>query len=330
MINAEIQLGRLLADLPDLVVVVDSAANVIWANSLAERQFGLSLDDSIGESALDFLHPDDLELAARSLATIRGKHIGNAIEVRLRTPAGWRLFELIGTPVNWLQEGALLFCIRDLTERRRFEVARDEIAMFRMLVHNAATITMLISPSGHINSASGALTRMLGHDPELVENGLLADLVVEDDRAKLSGAIERALGGATATLPEVVEVHLVRHGSNNVVPFELTLVNLVDDPTVGGLVVTAHDVSERAAKDRELRNTLSLLQATLDSTADGILVVDTEGAITGFNNRFAEMWKIPDHLLASRNDSEAIAYVLDQLISPQDFIAKIEELYTAT
>ena len=328
MINAEIQLGRLLADLPDLVVVVDSAANVIWANSLAERQFGLSLDDSIGESALDFLHPDDLELAARSLATIRGKHIGNAIEVRLRTPAGWRLFELIGTPVNWLQEGALLFCIRDLTERRRFEVARDEIAMFRMLVHNAATITMLISPSGHINSASGALTRMLGHDPELVENGLLADLVVEDDRAKLSGAIERALGGATATLPEVVEVHLVRHGSNNVVPFELTLVNLVDDPTVGGLVVTAHDVSERAAKDRELRNTLSLLQATLDSTADGILVVDTEGAITGFNNRFAEMWKIPDHLLASRNDSEAIAYVLDQLISPQDFIAKIEELYT--
>jgi len=326
--NAELQLGRLLAEFPDLVVVVDSGANVIWANSLAERQFGLSLDDSIGESALDFVHPDDLELAARSLATIRGKHIGNAIEVRLRTPSGWRLFELIGTPVNWFEEGALLFCIRDLTERRRFEVARDEIAMFRMLVHNAATITMLVSPSGHINSASGALTRMLGHDPELVENELLSELVVEHDRPKLSSAIQRALGGATATLPEVVEVRLMRHDSDEVVPFELTLVNLVDDPTVGGLVVTAHDVSERAAKDRELRNTLSLLQATLDSTADGILVVDTVGNITGFNNRFAEMWRIPDHLLASRNDADAITYVLDQLINPEDFTAKIEELYT--
>jgi len=326
--NAELQLGRLLAEFPDLVVVVDSGANVIWANSLAERQFGLSLDDSIGESALNFVHPDDLELAARSLATIRGKRIGNAIEVRLRTPLGWRLFELIGTPVNWFEEGALLFCIRDLTERRRFEVARDEIAMFRMLVHNAATITMLVSPSGHINSASGALTRMLGHDPELVENELLCDLVVEHDRPKLSSAIERALGGATATLPEVVEVHLMRHDSDDVVPFGLTLVNLVDDPTVGGLVVTAHDVSERAAKDRELRNTLSLLQATLDSTADGILVVDTDGNITGFNNRFAEMWRIPDHLLASRNDADAITYVLDQLINPEDFTAKIEELYT--
>ena len=328
MNNAETQLGRLLAELPDLVVVVDAGANVIWANSLAERQFGLALDDSIGASALDFVHPDDLELAARSLATVRGKRIGNAIEVRLRTPSGWRLFELIGTPVNWFEEGALLLCIRDLTERRRFEVARDEIAMFRMLVHNSATITMLISPSGHINSASGALTRMLGHDPELVENELLANLVVEDDRPKLSTAIQRALGGATATAPEVVEVHLSRHGSDDVVPFELTLVNLVDDPTVGGLVVTAHDVSERAAKDRELRNTLSLLQATLDSTADGILVVDTEGKITGFNHRFAEMWRIPDHLLAPRNDARAIAFVLDQLINPRDFTAKIEELYT--
>ena len=326
--NAGLQLGRLLAEFPDLVVVVDSGVNVVWANSLAERQFGLSLDDSIGESALNFVHPDDLELAARSLATIRGKRIGNAIEVRLRTSSGWRLFELIGTPVNWFQEGALLFCIRDLTERRRFEVARDEIAMFRMLVHNAATITMLVSPSGHINSASGALTRMLGHDPELVESELLADLVLETDRPKLASAIQRALEGATASLPEVVEVHLIRHDSDDVVPFELTLVNLVDDPTVGGLVVTAHDVSERAAKDRELRNTLSLLQATLDSTADGILVVDTDGNITGFNNRFAEMWRIPDHLLASRNDADAITYVLDQLISPGDFTAKIEELYT--
>jgi len=326
--NADEHLGRLLAELPDLVVVVDVGANVIWANSLAERQFGLALDDSIGASALEFVHPDDLELAARSLATIRGKRIGNAIEVRLRTPSGWRLFELIGTPVNWFQEGALLFCIRDLTERRRFEVARDEIAMFRMLVHNSATITMLISPSGHINSASGALTRMLGHDPELVENELLADLVVEVDRPKLSSAVQRALGGATATAPEVVEVHLVKFDRDEPVPFELTLVNLVDDPTVGGLVVTAHDVSERAAKDRELRNTLSLLQATLDSTADGILVVDTEGKITGFNHRFVEMWRIPDHLLTSRNDAHAIAFVLDQLIDPKDFTAKIEELYT--
>ena len=121
-------------------------------------------------------------------------------------------------------------------------------------------------------------------------------------------------------------MHLLRQGGKEVVPFELTIVNLIDDPTVGGLVVTAHDVSARVKSDRELRHALSLLQATLDSTADGILVVDTGGAIAGFNDRFREMWGIPDHLLVIGKDSEAIAYVVDQLIDPQDFVAKLEEL----
>jgi diguanylate cyclase (GGDEF)-like protein len=77
----------------------------------------------------------------------------------------------------------------------------------------------------------------------------------------------------------------------------------------------------------ELDATLSLLSATLDSTADGILVVDTEGSISQFNSQFAQMWRLPDALLDSRDDGAAIAFVLDQLVRPELFIAKVEELY---
>ena len=72
-------------------------------------------------------------------------------------------------------------------------MARDEVARFRSLVHNAAVITMLVSSSGHIDSVSAALTRMLGYDPELVENIPLADLVAEEDRPALGAAMEHAL-----------------------------------------------------------------------------------------------------------------------------------------
>lgn len=85
-----------------------------------------------------------------------------------------------------------------------------------------------------------------------------------------------------------------------------------------------------AARDQsaaETRSMLSLLTATLDSTADGILVVDTEGAIVRFNTRFAQMWRIPDDILSSRDDSAAIGFVLDQLVYPEMFVAKVEELY---
>jgi diguanylate cyclase (GGDEF)-like protein/PAS domain S-box-containing protein len=262
----------------------------------------------------------------RSLDSIQAKEIGTTLEVRAKTPEGWRLLELIGTPVSWLDEGALLFSMRDLTDRRRFEVARDEVARFRSLVHNAAAITMLVSASGEIESASAALTRMLGHDPEQCERRPLATIVAEEDRPALQLAMQESSADATAAHPVTVEVRLLRHGGAAAVPYELSVVNLVDDPIVAGYVVTAHDITARTEAEHELRTALSLLQATLDSTADGLVVVDASGNITSINGRLAEMWMLPDSVWTNPVSRQAVTAILDQLIDPQIFMAKIEEL----
>jgi PAS domain S-box-containing protein len=77
----------------------------------------------------------------------------------------------------------------------------------------------------------------------------------------------------------------------------------------------------------ELKHTLSLLEATLEATADGILVVDREGKIAAYNRRFVQMWGIPDSILESGDDDAAIAYVLSQLKDPDVFVARVRELY---
>jgi diguanylate cyclase (GGDEF)-like protein/PAS domain S-box-containing protein len=96
---------------------------------------------------------------------------------------------------------------------------------------------------------------------------------------------------------------------------------------VCGYVVSAHDVTDRVAVENELRGALSLLHATLDSTADGILVVDANGRITSFNRRFVEMWRLPDEVVLARDDERALSYVVDQLADPEAFLRKVEELY---
>ena len=60
---------------------------------------------------------------------------------------------------------------------------------------------------------------------------------------------------------------------------------------------------------RELQPIISLLRATLESTADGILVVDRDGRIVTTNRQFAVMWRIPPEVLTSRDDERAIAFV---------------------
>ncbi|HMH17022.1 MAG TPA: diguanylate cyclase, partial [Burkholderiales bacterium] len=76
------------------------------------------------------------------------------------------------------------------------------------------------------------------------------------------------------------------------------------------------------------RKSLSLLRATLESTADGVLVVDNLGKISTFNQQFVEMWRIPPQILASGNDEEALNFVLDQVKNPDQFRRKIQELYS--
>jgi PAS domain S-box-containing protein len=77
----------------------------------------------------------------------------------------------------------------------------------------------------------------------------------------------------------------------------------------------------------ELENSLSLLRATLESTADGILVVDRAGKIVTYNQKFVDMWSIPASIMESRDDTRALEFVLGQLRNPDAFVKRVEELY---
>jgi PAS domain-containing protein len=54
-----------------------------------------------------------------------------------------------------------------------------------------------------------------------------------------------------------------------------------------------HDISERKYAESELEKSFSLLEATLESTTDGLLVVDLNGNMVRFNNKLLELWRIP-------------------------------------
>ena len=140
--------------------------------------------------ALDFVHPDDKEVATAAWQSVQGKTVGTPIEIRVRATDGWRLVEIVGANLLAKQpvEG-LVLCLRDLTARRRWEIATDDVGRFRSLVHNAASIIMLLDAAGRIESVSAAITRILGHDQELVEGRPLVELATRRDRSSLAAAI---------------------------------------------------------------------------------------------------------------------------------------------
>lgn len=308
---------------PDSVLVVTPAVELLWANRSAERLFGLSLAEALGTSGLDLIHPDDLEIAAIAMETVQTKDVGSPLEVRIRAHDRWRLVELIGAPSG----DNVVLSLRDLTDRRRWEIAHDTDALFRSLMQNASELTILLDAAGIVVSSSAALSRLLGHDQERVEGRPLADLVGPAYRDEWSEALaEVCRDDAAAGLAVTVDLVFAKHDGSNV-PFAITVKNLLDDSTVNGLVVSGHNISDRLAVEDALRSANSMLAATLESTAEGILVVDDDGLILSFNRRYQEMWNFPAGLLEGGDDGAALAHVLPQLCDPEAFLDKVTELY---
>jgi signal transduction histidine kinase/HAMP domain-containing protein len=87
------------------------------------------------------------------------------------------------------------------------------------------------------------------------------------------------------------------------------------------------EVAERKKAEENLLQLLSLHRATLESTADGILVIDTDRTVITKNLKFLQMWLIPDDIAASKDYKKLLAYVLNQLTAPEEFAATVEWLY---
>jgi PAS domain-containing protein len=91
------------------------------------------------------------------------------------------------------------------------------------------------------------------------------------------------------------------------------------------LVLLRDRSSERqAALERD--TLLAELRATLEATADGILVTDLQGRIQAFNRRFATLWSLPESALAERDDDGIYRWMSGQTVSPTAYQARLDDI----
>jgi diguanylate cyclase (GGDEF)-like protein/PAS domain S-box-containing protein len=78
---------------------------------------------------------------------------------------------------------------------------------------------------------------------------------------------------------------------------------------------------------RKLRKAASLERAVIEAASDGILVVNSEGRIETYNQRFVQLWRIPPEHLQNQKDAGLLDFVTQQVVDPEQFLQKVQELY---
>lgn len=112
-------------------------------------------------------------------------------------------------------------------------------------------------------------------------------------------------------------------------PIELTLSHspITHDGEVTGAVIIGRDLRDRKRYEWEARRAVTLLQSTLDSTADGILVIGQDGRVLTWNQRFADLWRVPGELIEHEEDNDLIGQLVDQLTDPAEFLRSLAALH---
>ncbi len=104
--------------------------------------------------------------------------------------------------------------------------------------------------------------------------------------------------------------------------------NRIDEGKRQYLHATVKDVSEQKRLEDNLKNQLALNEEILNSSNEGILLVDHNSRkIQSYNAKFLTMWKIPQALVDTHDDIKLLNHVLEQLAQPKEFLDTVEKLY---
>jgi PAS domain S-box-containing protein len=324
-----------LASALEGLLVVDRAGALTYANPAAERILGRPAAELTTRSLRGWnaTAVDGAPMRADELPVLRVIRTGEpsaTTEHCVRRPDGTTAVvshtaSLIRDPSGAV-EGAVASLV-DITERPPTADGdlRTDLT-FRAFVERSPD-GVALHRHEKVVYANPALLVMLGYDSvdEIVGRSVI-EFVHPEDRAIVGERI-RSLREHNVEGPLMAERLIRRDGAIVDVEVCSRAIAYEGEATVLAMVV---DVSERKRILKELDNTVSMLRATLESTADGILVVDETGRITTYNTRFVEMWRIPQAIMAARDDERAIAFVLDQLVDPPAFLARMRALYADT
>lgn len=277
-----------LAACPDPILVIDEVGTVLWGNVAAEEQFGWSLTEVEGTSAIDYIHPDDLATALGAMQTVLQKTRGSLIDVRLRDAGGtYRRYEVRGRPaIEMPGVGGIVLALHDVSDRDQWVIGQGNDAAMAALLKHGPAITMVLEADGTVRSASRALTRLTGRDVEFVIGRPFPDLAREIDRDAVAVELARAV---VSSEPHTFEASFEHTFAGRHVPLTITVTNLLDDEAVRGLVVTAIDITA-----------LVEARARLEHMA-------THDSLTGLPNRALLDDRLSQALARARREHRSVA-----------------------
>ena len=198
---------------------------------------------------------------------------------------------------------------------------------------------LALAGDGTVEAANAAAARLFGLEQDKFAGLDHRQLIAEGFRDQVDALLQQLFSRPDEHPPPLEVTGLRGDGTGFPVEVAAALLPHPENPatpdgsaerTGPRLLLSARGTAHRKTADASLREAMSLLTATLESTADGILVMGIDGSVAGFNEQFLSMWNLPPETMEADSDEPAMRLVIAQVADPVAFTARLGEVQDDT
>lgn len=312
---------------PDLICVFDQQGRFLEVSSASKGMLGYNPGELEGHYFDKLAHPDDLARIRKEFqAVLQGRNSKN-FEKRCLHKSGNVVYMLWSAAFS-RADGVLVGIGHDITERKQMEEAlrsseeniRHERALLRALIDSIPDLVFFKDTDFTFRGCNRAFEHYLGiaeaeltgmTDFDLLPEAWAQYYRGEDQKLFASGQMQRT------------EEEIPGSGGR------IGIFDTIKAPFYGpggellGLLGISRDISERKRMEESLREKTALFDAQVESSPDGIIVVNTQGKMVIENQRMRELWKIPPHMAAKLGSEPPLEFAAQRTTSPAKFLAKV-------
>jgi two-component system cell cycle sensor histidine kinase/response regulator CckA len=303
------------------ILYVSPAYEIVWGRTCQ------SLYDS-PTTWLTAIHPDDQE---RVLTATTKQEAGTYDEeYRIIHPDG---------AVRWIHDCAypvrnargevyrIVGVAEDITERKRTqEELTSKTAILEAQLESSLDGILVVDMKAKVVLQNKRYTEIFKVPPELVAN---------NENFKLRQWVACRTKNPSETIAEIENLftHPEEIGRSELALVDGTILDAYSAPIrdhhgkVYGRIYTYRDITERKQIQEELKSKTAFLESQVESTLDGLLVVNGQAKVLLKNKRLGEIFKVPSEIFEDDDDAKMRNWVTSRMKHPEEFDRKVSELY---
>jgi diguanylate cyclase (GGDEF)-like protein/PAS domain S-box-containing protein len=284
---------------PDIAIVTDLDGVILFGNSALERRVGIPLDELVGRSAGDVVHPEDRADARPAWqALVSGERDQLEFALRFGSAAtGWRW--CLGSVGVDREAGVSIGTYQETT------ALRDAEERFQRAFEDAGIGMAITGVDGHFLRVNRSLAAMLGREPHELVGTAVRDVTHpshhEDDREAM-----RALAAGELTTYSAEKRYLRAGGGEAWVALDVAVVRDADGAPQYFLSQMT-DIGERRAAEQALAQSEERFRTLAAASPAGIFAIADDGRLAYANERLREIFALPAEILDGTPWLERIA-----------------------